>query len=404
MRQTSLSSGKERNRLRLALSWIFLVFLLLVISYQISELETKSELFLNDFVAFWSAGRLIATGHNPYAAAQLLELQRGIGWKKVDPERSWNPPWTLLFIIPFGLLNFSIAAKLWLIMHFAIVFLSSDWLWRLYGGPRSYRWLAWIIGIFFFPSLYLLKIGQISAMVLLGIVGFLYFMKNDKHLLAGFSILFIAIKPNLLYLFGVALFLWVIERRCWSLLLGITLALSFATFIPFCLNPEIITHYFNAIMDAPIFLSQWATPTFGTLFRVLLGMEKPWLQFIAPTAGTIWFLQYWAKHHKKWEWQEQTPLLLLVSLITTSYAWGYDKVVLLIPALQAASWIFRLGKNRITFWAITSFLGINSLAFILPTANAFWFIWMAPSLLVWYWIVRKLAMSTFSIYPAYKTR
>jgi hypothetical protein len=162
-------------------------------------------------------------GHNPYDPNQILKLQKANGWRKEGPLRYWNPPWTILFIIPFGLLKFYSAAKLWLLMSLSIVFLSSDWLWRLYGGPRSWRWMPWIIGIFFFPTLDLLRSGNISAIVLLGIVGFLYFIKSDKHVLAGVSILFVATKPNLLYLFQIALILWVVENRCWRLLLGMIL-------------------------------------------------------------------------------------------------------------------------------------------------------------------------------------
>lgn len=63
---------------------------------------------VNDFVEYWAAAHLLWTTNNPYAPDQLFALQRTVGWAKEVPLLMWNPPWTLSFILPFGLLTLTL--------------------------------------------------------------------------------------------------------------------------------------------------------------------------------------------------------------------------------------------------------------------------------------------------------
>jgi hypothetical protein len=389
------STRQYRKRIRMFLTWVTLLAVLGLLGYKIAYLETMPEKHLNDFVAFWSAGRLTLANQNPYDPEQLFPLQKEAGRKKPESERSWNPPWTLVFIMPFSLLQYSIAAKLWLLTQLGIVFFCADWLWRIYSGPTPYRWVAWIVGLFFFPTLYLLQLGQISAMVLLGITGFLHHIKQGKGLIAGFFLLFVAIKPHLLYLFWIALVLWGIKERGWAVLLGMVLVLVAASAVSVGVNHEILGQYLEASKNAPEYLSTWATPTFGTVFRILFGMDRTWLQMVPPLLGMLWFFFYWIKHSKTWEWGKEIPVLLLGSIVTSFYSWGYDQVVLLVPVMQGFIKSFCGFTGRSSFWSIAAYIGINLIAFafaldlIFSGGNAFWFIWLAPSILIWYWTVEK---------------
>ena len=378
-------STPYRKSMRSVLAWICLIAVLVVLIYELGGLGLEPKFNLYDFVGYWSPGRLAVTGHNPYAPEQIIALQKEIGKEKPGLQGFWYPPWTLTFLMPFGLLNYSAAATLWLTMHLALVFFSADWIWRFYGGPKSHRWIAWIIPLLYYPTIYVLSIGQISILILFGIIGFLYFIKNRKGWLAGICIFLATIKPNLLYLFWMAFIFWVVDRRFWSALLGLGSAVLVALAVSLCVNSAVITHYASA--DFPMFY--WLTPTPGTLFRLLLGPDKTWLQFISPILGAIWLLVYWTRHRRTWEWGEQMPMLLLMSLVTSFYSWGYDQVVLLVAVIQVAVLIFNRRKDRVTLWAIGSYLGIDILCLILPMNNAFWYIWLAPSILFWYWAVRK---------------
>jgi hypothetical protein len=52
---------------------------------------------INDFIEYWAAAKLLLSGGNPYSAAQLLQLQRTVGWSKNEALLMWNPLGTLFF-------------------------------------------------------------------------------------------------------------------------------------------------------------------------------------------------------------------------------------------------------------------------------------------------------------------
>ena len=144
--------------------------------YQLNHLA-KTGAFLNDFAEYWAAGRLNVSGGNPYDPEQLFVLQKEIGWPEPEPVRMWNPPWTLILLIPFAILPYSLSAALWVILQSLIVLFSVDLLWQFYGGKSSHRWAAWVFAFLFYPTLYLFKSGNIGAFILLGVAGFLHFNK-----------------------------------------------------------------------------------------------------------------------------------------------------------------------------------------------------------------------------------
>ena len=72
---------------------------------------------LFDFVEYWAAGRLNLEGHNPYDPDAVHELEKAAG--RAEPGvLMWNPPWSLPFVMPFGLLEVHTAHLLWLLLQF----------------------------------------------------------------------------------------------------------------------------------------------------------------------------------------------------------------------------------------------------------------------------------------------
>ena len=133
----------------------------------------------------------------------------------------------------------------------------------------------------------------------------------------------------------------------------------------------------------------------------LLGRDRFWLQFLPPLAGIAWIVPYWHRHRQCWDWLEQLPLLLLVSLLTTSYgAWAFDLVVLLLPA-------WRVGVNLtdaaplIRRAASIAYLSVNALALGLNLAgvDGFWFLWLTPATLVAYLVLLRWGRSVESGLP-----
>jgi len=401
MQQANTPAG----RLRTLAVWIALAAILAVPVLLLARMTTNPDLLsVDDFVVYWSAGRLNVLGANPYDPDQLLALQHEAGRFKDVPLVMWYPPAALTLVMPFGLLSYPIARALWMILHFSLVIFCADWLWRFYGGSEQRRWAAWLVSFAFFATLFVLKVGQIGPLMLLGIVGFLHFEKKEKDGLAGTCAALLTIKPQLLFLVWLALLVWIIERRRWPILFGVGLACLISTAIPLITNPAAISQYCYIIANPPPVSSpplEWLTPTIGIVLRVLFGPEKIWLQFIPSVLGALWFGYYWRKHRREWTWGAQMPLVLLATCICAPYGWVVDQVVLLVAMVQASVWLLQSAQHHTIRWAIASYLGINCLATILHTRlDDFWFVWLAPALLAWYWMVhRQTAQATITPSP-----
>jgi len=384
-----LQTIASRKSLRTLLVWIGLAVVLIILGQQLTQWAKPGVLPVDDFAQYWAAGRLMISDGDPYDPDQVFPLQKASGWAKDRPLVTLLPPWTLVLLMPFGIFNYPVSRLLWLGLQFGLVLWCADWLWRFYGGPIERRWIAWVIGLTSFPTLFALGIGQISPLLLFGLAGFLYCEKMEKRGWAGVFAALVAIKPHLLYLFWMALLAWIIERKRGSVLLGAGLVGLATMAVSLAVNPAVAGQYI-ASTSSHAFLG-WVSPTLGTALRMLLGWEKIWLQFIPSLLGVIWLLFYWRKHRQAWSWGEQMPLLLLVSLATTSYGWAFDQVALLVAVIQVIASIFHTRWNGIAIGIIASYLSINVLAMLLHRLpiDYFWDIGLAPSLLIWYWAASR---------------
>src|SRR5258705_7141702 len=134
---------------------------------------------VTDFVDFWAASRLLINGRNPFSPTEVLELQRSVGLVESKPLLMWNPPWTLSFVLPFGAMDFQLSQFFWLLLHVFFILLSAQKLWAIYSHAERKSYLPWIAALTFIPTWFVLILGQISPLILLGIVGFLYFEKKN---------------------------------------------------------------------------------------------------------------------------------------------------------------------------------------------------------------------------------
>lgn len=344
-------------------------------------------LVVDDFVEYWAAGRLNLLSKNPYDPAQLEPLQLGVGRSFGVPVMMWNPPWMLILAMPFGALPYALSRVIWLLLHLFILLWCVDRTWVLYNGPFRLRGIAWLIGLAFIPALDGLRTGQTGILVFLGAIGFIYFQKKGMDWFSGCLVALIAIKPHILYLFGLAIILWVIRNNRWGVLMGASISLVITTAFVWIINPSVLSQYIYAIQNYPP--EDWATPTLGGIFRYLFGPEVLWLQFAPMALGIIWFVFYSRKHLQYWDWLEVSPALILGSVFTAAYGWTSDQVVLLLPIIQIFL-LFALTDRyqiRITIIMIYALILVGVL---LLRVNQLWLWWLSPSLLIWYGLSQYL--------------
>jgi hypothetical protein len=130
-------------------------------------------------------------------------------------------------------------------------------------------------------------------------------------------------------------------------------------------------------------LNFWPTSTLGTFIRQIIDTNKFYLQFIPLIAGLIWFLVYWQKRGKTLDWSSQLPLIVLVSLTTTPYAWTTDYSVIIIGVIQI-SVLFMVSQWNIIKGMIFAVYWIADCLITFLIANQNWFWWFTGVLLIWY--------------------
>lgn len=340
-KRSLMSSGLVKNfsqvmSIRRAAFLLAISALIILLMVFLSGLPIHKTLFAVDYSEYWVAAKLVLRGENPYQSQSVMEVLNTVDWPYDDPIMMYNPPWTLGLVLPLGMAQYFTGRLLWFLLFFMAVILSMNALWAVYGLPPSKMWLAWVLGLCFIPTLQALDVGQISPLILLGIAGFLHFVDSRKWVLAGGSAFLISIKPQLLYLFWPILILWVLREKRWVVLVGcLGTGIAFLL-LPMVFNLQILTQYISEYLGRPPFYFE--TPLISYSLRVLIGQDKYWVQFVPSVIGLVWGIYYWYRNRSSWNWREQMPLIILVSFLTSSYAWNHDQVVFLPMIVQALSW------------------------------------------------------------------
>jgi glycosyl transferase family 87 len=349
---------------------------------------------VRDFVEYWSASRLLLSGGNPYAPKELLALQQAVGWRGAAPLLMWNPPWTLSLLLPFGLLDFSLSQFVWLFTHVLAVLISVQLLWRVYGdSPNGFR-LSWVLAFTFVPTIFVLILGQITPLVLVGIAAFIYLEKRKQWLAMGAVLTLTAVKPHLLYLFWVVLLLWIWEQRRWRVALGALVTGLIAAALPLGFDADVYAQYVELHSLSGIRQPfDWPAPTLGNIFLILLELKSVWWRYLPSAVGLVWLIDYWRRHRRNWRWAERLPAILLVSVVTNIFFWTYDQVILLPALVQATAWIKRANIPWHKSAAVLCYLAVNAVHCIMRFrfAEELWYVWLAPALLLNYWIFQREA-------------
>jgi hypothetical protein len=322
--------------------YFLLIIACLVFIWLLCQLPTLKIFVADDFVAYWASSRLLLEGKDPYNEELLLLLQRKAGWSQTNPFIPLTPPWTLTLLLPFGALDYWASRLIWFVISLILILFFADWAWFFFEGPRQHRWMSWLGGIFFYPVLFNLKLGQITPLLLIGLWAFVEMEGKKRYWWAGFFSVLLTIKPQTMFLFWVAAFLWVLHKKKWNFLWGFLSGLLILALVPMVFFPAVYSSYWGL---GQTHVLNPGTPTLGSILRLSFGEQPLFLQFIPSLLGIIWGIGYWITYRKRWDWPKELPLLILVSLLTASYGWIYDQVLLVFVLMQCAIALYGHGRD-----------------------------------------------------------
>jgi Glycosyltransferase family 87 len=341
---------------------------------------------VNDLVEYWAAAHLFLHGGDPYAGEAVLSWERQAGFTRPAPLIMRNPPWIMPVILIFGLLPFAAAQQIWFGLSLIAVLVSARWLWKLYSEEGQSLWIAWLVTGLFLPVAVSIAIGQISPLVLLGITGFLHSEKHDRLIWAGVFLFLVALKPHLVFLLWIALLLWSLRTRSARTLAAFATVAAVASAIALAIDPSIFAQYFNFFRRDQLLAE--VTPTLSGMLGAAIG-HSYFLRSLPELLALAWFLFYWRRIRVRWDWRWELPLLLIVSLLTISYGWFFDQIILLPCAFQAAAWLAR-SSRLVSVILAALYLVTNAavLALITMHRTTFWYVWTVPAWFALYAFIR----------------
>ena len=304
-----------------------------------------------DFIEYWSSGTLLVHHLDPYSPEGVFALEKAHGFPHSSPLVMLNPPWTLFLITPLGFTSVRFGLFLWTLLAGTCLFFSVDLLYpSLKDKPLT---------LLFAPVIACFGSGQSSPFLLLGFSLFLRFHRS-RPLLAGASLLLMAIKPHLFLVFWAVLAIDCVYRRRFAIPAGAVSALAAASVFAMCLDIHVWQQYFTMLREFHV--KQGFLPTLSMLLRTLIDVRAFWILFVPSSLAVLWGIWYYRRHRAVWDWRVHGMLLMLVTILASPYGFFTDEIVLL-PAI-----IFALNlakKRKYSAWIL---LAINSVALAIAMA------------------------------------
>lgn len=296
----------------------------------------------NDFVGYWSATYLFHNGQNPYDPS-LMEITQKT---KLQTSQNvtimaWNPPTLFVLLLPLAWLSFLQAKFLWLSINLVIIISVSLMLANIYDAPKNIRFKIFLVlfTLLFPPVVSGLYMGQVTFLVLLGLVASMWLMKREQWFGAGMVLLLTSIKPHLVVLPLIYILFVMLQQRKIVGWIGLFVSSLICIVILFLFRPPLIDDLTGLLAIAPV---NWATPTIGGLLSSLRITEYGRYLIILLLPLPILL----AANRKRISMEVSVAILALVTIPATFFGWNYDQAMLLIPISLVFTWLAKT-KNSI---------------------------------------------------------
>ena len=245
-----------------------------------------------------------------------------------------------------------------------------------------------------FPPLHeALWFGQLSVFLALAFSVLIFAVERKMDRTVGVMLFLFTIKPQLFYLPGFVLILWLLAHRRLKVLSGFAAAAAVSISITGYFSPAAISAWFSG---APRPFHNMAC-TLVTPFRVLVaratGVIPDWPILVVPAVALL-ITVLWLRRKTPWvPSPDLLNFLLALSLFTAPYGWFFDFTTLLSAQVILLHRILsdRIGSAR-RFRLLVLILGLHVAAtgpsLLTETPQHYFFWYPAAFMVIW-----KLAMN-----------
>jgi alpha-1,2-mannosyltransferase len=313
--------------------WVLALALWLDVRFMggiLGRISTEAMNVHGDFDTFWRSARAFWEGEVVYATGADLE--------------NLNPPFWVLLISPFGLLEPLVAYRFFVLITLSITVAYLAWVadelrlrpaWAVIGG---------VMLILSSPSLATLALGQIYPILAFGLVVAWMADRRERQRISGGALgLVVAIKPTL-----APVLLWPLVRRRWGTFWAAIVAGAAATLV------GAVVVGFGATLDWLRLLSEssaspyWDNASLPSAAARLF-TDNPYARHVATWAWTIPVAYAlgiaaiaFTATRTMWDAEAGLWALVAAALLTSPIAW-HNYLVLLGPGI-----LLLLARGRVT--------------------------------------------------------
>jgi hypothetical protein len=296
------------------------------------------EKIVPDFICYWAAGKLVASGQSPYDQALQTRIQHECGWDtatdglgKFDFLPYYYPPWFAAgcaLLMPLGYQGAKIA---WFALNLELLLVAAYLLKDAVPGlPRAVPLVTVPV---FILSVIPLFVGQTSIPILFLAALAWRLLERGSDRLAGVALACLTTKPQVTVVLVLALLLWAARQRRWGVVQGFLLALTALALASAWVVPAWPIEMVRASQRTPQPTAYF--PWIGTTWFLILktiGLES-WRLWGLYLAAAIPFLVLVVRAalDRSRPLEDIMALGLLAAFIVAPYGRHYDFPVLLIP-------------------------------------------------------------------------
>lgn len=329
---TTVETVPQKSQRPLVIAIAILVIFALL-TWGMYEMLTSPARYNNrDFMSLFAGGKAVLRGLDPYDTAVWNPLRAELGSTWMPDDRAPFPLWTLLLVLPFAALDLGWAAAAWLAFSLCVLggglFLLIN---TFYHKPLPVAEFALVALLTFTHRAVLVSMnnGQITFLLFFILALFLWVVRRERPFLAGFVLSFVIIKPNPFILFVPAFGLWLLWQKRWHIVAGAATGGLGMLLISWLVLPGWLFEWLNVTGKTEVTA---ITPTvWGLAYEILpVGWSVLGLLFVLLVTAVLGLIIF--RNPFLTETQVM-PLVLIASLLTTPYAWVYEHLLLLIPAI-----------------------------------------------------------------------
>ena len=323
-----------------------------------------------DFICYFSAARIFASGQRPYDLATQTEVQHALGWDRAtsgfgvyDCLPYFYPPWFALACVPLLPLGYPAAKVVFFFLNIELALLTG---YLLQDTIRTVpRWLPVVFVALFIFTIVSALLGQTALLILFLVALAWKLLDGGRDRAAGVVLACLTIKPQLSAVLLLGVFLWAIRQRRWEVIGAFLLTSALLAGICTAIIPSWPLEMLNAPRQTPppTELYPWIGNTWFLLLRAI-GVQGwgLWLLYLA-LAGPFLAAVIWAALDRTRSLADVIGLGILAAFFIAPYARHYDFPILLVPCLVILG--SRLSRIAGTALVLTLLLGPYIQFFIL---------------------------------------